>query len=350
MRTTTLWLDQCIPGMRVAETISNRFMAVIVNEGTVLNEHVINKLKFLNYQKVRIYIDLDRDIEKRTIKAVQKEYEENVSAMKFILDGLSTGRHLDMSAVAEVTDSIYDRLGDFMGVFTCLNQLREADEYTYTHSVNVSFICLFIAKWLHWKDDGLVGILQAGLLHDIGKSQVPERILNKPAELTDKEYEEVKKHTVYGYRILEKVVTIKPSAAVAALMHHEKFNGTGYPLGVSADKIHLYARIAAVADIFDAMTSNKSYGKRSSPFEVFSLLESLIYGSLDPRIVIKFLENVAGYYVGDRVSLSDGSEGVIVYINPRAVSKPIIQIDDEIVNLYDPAYNDITIGDVVRSA
>ena len=347
-KTTTIWLDQCMPGMRIAETITNKFMATVVNEGTILDAKIVNKLKLLNYQKIRVYIETDKNNEKNSNENFSKEYSENALAMKTVLLDISAGKQLDMPTIANITNTMYDRRMDFVGVLSCLNQVRDSDEYTYSHCLNVAFICLFIAKWLNYNSEVLNAVLQAGLLHDVGKCRIPNEILNKPASLTNEEFEYMKKHTVFGYRILDGVSEVRPSTALAALEHHEKINGKGYPLGIKAEKIHLYGKITAVADIYDAMTSNRVYHKRSSPFQVFQILEDLIYaGSLDPVIVFSFLSNLAGYYVGDRVRLSNGLEGYVVFINPRSISKPIIQTDTNIVNLEEASYKDVFVNEML---
>ena len=347
-KTTTIWLDQCMPGMRIAETITNQFKATVVNEGTILDTQIIDKLKFLNFQKIRVYIETDKNIEDNNFDNAKKEYAENALAMKTVLLDISAGKNLDMPTIIKITNDMYNRRSDFVGVLACLNQLRNSDEYTYSHCLNVAFICLYIAKWLNYNNDVMNAVLQAGLLHDVGKCRIPNDILNKPTSLSNEEFEYMKKHTIFGYRMLEGVSDVRPSTAMAALEHHEKINGKGYPLGIKAEKIHLYGKITAVADIYDAMTSNRVYHKRSSPFQVFHILEDLIYaGSLDPVIVFSFLSNLAGYYVGDRVRLSNGQEGYVVFINPRCISKPIIQTDSNILNLEEPKFKDIYVSEML---
>ena len=347
MKTTVLWVEQCVSGMRVAETITNRFNAIIVCEGTILDDRQISKLIYLGYQKIRIYNDTEKEIENHTIAAVQKEYRENVAAMKTVLRDISEGKDLDMQTVVNVSNLMYGRLGDFVGVIACLNQLRDADEYTYTHCLNVAFICIFIGKWLNYTKDPIKDVLQAGLLHDVGKCRIPEQILNKPSSLTEEEFNQMKKHPVLGYNILEGVADVRPTTALAALEHHEKINGKGYPYGLKDDEIHPYGKITAIADIFDAMTSNRVYHRKSSPFQVFGTLENLMNGSLDTRFVLVFLQNLAGYYIGDRVRLSNGEEGTIVYINPKAISKPVIQANNGILNLDEQSYRDLYISDIL---
>jgi len=336
-----------MPGMCIAETLTNRLTAVIVNEGTVLDERIIEKLKYFGYQKIRVYIESDLAIEQRTIEAVKSEYSENLLAMKGVLLDISDGKSLDMPTVMNVSNMMYKRHRNIVGVLACLNQVRESDEYTHSHSLNVAYICLFIAKWMKLNSDILIEVLEAGLLHDVGKCLIPSEILNKPAVLNEQEFAEIKKHPVYGYQILSAESDVKPSTALAALTHHEKMNGKGYPLGVMDNKIHPYGKIVAVADIYDAMTSNRVYHSKSSPFQVFSILEDLAYSSLDPEIVMSFISTLSGYYVGDRVLLSDGRYGRLVFINPRSISRPIVQTENAIINLADIANKELFISEII---
>ena len=347
MKTATLWLDQCIPGMRVAETVSNELKAIIINEGSVLDAGVLEKLRYFNFQKLHVYVEEDSDFDSHTFAEVKKEYSENAQAMKSVLLDITAGKNLDMPTIAKVSDAMYERRGDFIGVLSCLNQVRDADEYTYTHCLNVAFLCMFIAKWFNYDADSVKGALQAGLLHDVGKCRVSPEILNKPGKLTDKEFEHIKKHTVFGYKLLAEIGGVRPGSAIAALEHHEKADGQGYPLGLKSGKIHMLSKITAVADVFDAMTANRVYHKKESPFQVFKYLEDLGYGDLDPVIVSTFLINLSGYYVGDRVRLNDGREGNVVFINPRSVSRPIVQTREDLVNLEESQNRDLFISEII---
>jgi HD-GYP domain-containing protein (c-di-GMP phosphodiesterase class II) len=202
---------------------------------------------------------------------------------------------------------------------------------------------MLTAKWLNYSEESIRDILQAGLLHDIGKCHVPSEILNKPAKLSTEEFAEMKKHPYYGYKILEKSADIKETTKIAALSHHEKENGRGYPFGIKSERIHPFGKICAVADIYDAMTSNRVYHQKVSPFEVFSLLENEEFGSLDQSIIITFIKNLAGYYIGDHVRLSNGDSGVVAYINPQAVPRPIIQTADQTIDLNEPENKELMI-------
>ena len=336
MKTTLIWLDQCVPGMRLAETLTNNFMAVIANTGTVIDKRMIEKLTRMGYSKIRIFTDSDRLIENNATKAVLKEYRGNIEKMQSILFDIYLDKPIDAKKVEEVSSSMLKRRDDVTGILACLSQMRDADEYTYSHCLNVAYINLMIAKWARVGEDELQGVIEAGLMHDIGKCRIPSEILNKPARLTDGEYAIMKSHPTHGYRILIETPDMRRSTALAALTHHEKTNGTGYPMKLEGDKIPLFGKICAISDIYDAMTSNRVYRKKCSPFEVFQLLEDEAFSCLDPRLVITFLRNLAGYYIGDTVKLSNGDFGAVVFINPRAISRPIVQTDGGVMDLAEP--------------
>ena len=192
---------------------------------------------------------------------------------------------------------------------------------------------MLIGKWLKYSPDMIKELLQAGLMHDVGKSKVPIEIINKPGALTSEEYEEIKKHPIYGYRILENIPNIHKDICMGVLMHHEREDGSGYPVGAKSSKIHHFAKIIAVADIYDAMTSKRSYKEREAPFKVFELMERHSFGVLDLNVMNAFLSNIAAYYIGDFVRLSNGDIGEIIYINPRQVSKPLIRTEKGYIDM-----------------
>ena len=333
MKTSLIWIDQCVPGMRLAETLTNSFMAVVANTGMVMDERLIEKLLRMGYSKIRVFTDSDRSIQNNATKAILKEYRGNIDKMQDVLYDIYLDKPLNARKVEAVSNSMFERRDDIANILACLSQMRAADEYTYAHCLNVAYISLLIAKWGKSDDEDLRSVLEAGLMHDIGKCRVPLEILNKPGRLTASEFDVMKTHPTHGYRILTDTADMRRSTALAALTHHEKINGTGYPMKLTNKRIPYYGKITAIADIYDAMTSNRVYRKRSSPFEVFQLLEEESFGCLEPQLVITFLQNLAGYYIGDTVKLSNGAFGTIVFINPRAISRPIVQTDDSVVNL-----------------
>jgi putative nucleotidyltransferase with HDIG domain len=212
--------------------------------------------------------------------------------------------------------------------------VEQLDDHTYSHSINVSLICSAICQWLNLEQEAAKEIIVAGLLHDIGKSRINPDILNKPDKLTPPEWEEMKKHTIYGYRLLEEAQA-SYNVRIGALFHHERMDGKGYPTGLPGPEIPLTAKIIAVADVYDAMTSKRSYRSRNCPFQVIDKLQSDFYNVLDTQILLTFLSRIAECYVGDMVQLSDGRTGQVVLINRLQPSRPMVRTRDGIINLFE---------------
>jgi len=332
MKKSFVYPSELVPGMKIAETILNDYGAIVMSEGTVLDDNLINKIKNVGVYRLQIFDEQDKKVEINNV--FEQKYDENVKKVKGIISEISNGGDLNATQIDNVVDSVLEKSQERSDIVSCLNQIRSSDDYTYSHSVNVSLVSMLIGRWMKLDDEKIRLLVQAGLLHDIGKTKVPIEILNKPGKLTKEEFEEMKKHTVYGYRILEKVPNISKEVMAAVLMHHEKEDGSGYPTGLTGEKVNLLAKIVSVADVFDAMTSNRVYKEKESPFEVFRYMEEESVGKLNTVAVNVLLNNIASYYIGDRVRLSSGDIAEIIYINPRCVSKPIVKVGDKYIDMY----------------
>lgn len=345
MRKVFVALNQCKPGMEVAETLYNDLGAVIIQEDTILDPHLIRKLYNLGIERIKIYKQAPEVIFTKQTGNFQEQHNENIKAIKSTLHDISSGKSLDYEKVNEVSESIFDKINENRDIVGCLNQIQSVDDYTYTHSVNVSLICMLIGKWMKFGPVMIKDILQAGLLHDIGKSKVPSEIIKKPGALSSEEFAEIKKHPIYSYRILENVPGISKDICMGVLMHHEREDGSGYPVGAKSEQIHPFAKIIAVADIYDAMTSERTYKEKQAPFKVFELMERHSFGVLDINVMNAFLSNIAAYYIGDFVRLSNGVIGEIIYINPRQVSRPLIRTGKEYIDL--TQYSELSILELI---
>lgn len=333
MKKVFVSVDDCLPGMKMAETIFNDYGAVIVSEDTILDIKIIEKIKRLGIIKIKVYDSSSENIIVNGAELFRAQYNENIDSVKDILYDISTGKALNEKKVNEVSDSIIVRINENRDIVSCINQMRSADEYTYTHSINVSLVCMLIGKWMRFDYYKVKELVQAGLLHDIGKGKIPQEILNKPDKLTAEEYEEIKMHPMYGYRLAERIPNISEDILNGILMHHEREDGSGYPLNMKGDQIHEFAKIIAVADVYDAMTSNRVYKGKGTPFDVFELMEKDSFGIFDPKVINVFLKNIGSYYIGDFVRISTGDIGEIVYINPSHVSQPIIRVNNKYIDL-----------------
>jgi putative nucleotidyltransferase with HDIG domain len=333
MKKVFVSVNDCKPGMQIAENIYNEYGAVVVAENTVLDNFIIDRIQNLGLIKIKVNDYNDDIIVVSGTELFRAQYNENLNVVKNILHDISTGKQINPEKLNNATDSIVTRINENRDIVSCINQMREADEYTYTHSVNVSLLCMLIGKWLKYDFYTIKSLVSAGLLHDIGKGKVSSEILNKPGPLTKEEFEEMKKHTVYGFKIAETLPGLNDEILKGILMHHEREDGSGYPFALKSDQIHDFGKIIAVADIYDAMTSNRVYHGMECPFDVIEEMEKNSFGTLDHRVVSVFLKNIAAYYMGDFVKLSTGDIGEIVYINPFNVSKPIVKVDEVFLDL-----------------
>lgn len=206
-------------------------------------------------------------------------------------------------------------------------------DYNYHNAVLSALTSYKIAQWCGYPQKDWMQAAFAGLLHDIGNVKVDEALLQKPEPLKGTEMEEVRRHTTYGYQLLRNVTAINEGVRLAALQHHEKIDGSGYPLKLDGTQIHFYAKIVAVADIFHAMTLGKAYRKAQSPYLVLEQIQKESFGKLDPVIVQTFIQKTTDLYNGTRIRLNDGRHGEIIFTDRNNPTRPMIQVEGRIVNL-----------------
>ena len=192
---------------------------------------------------------------------------------------------------------------------------------------------MLIGKWMKFSPSMIESLLLAGLLHDIGKMKIDPKILHKPGPLTPSEFEEMKKHPQYSYDLLKYHPEISLDVKVGILMHHERMDGSGYPYSVYGDNINDIAKVLAIADTYDAMISERPYKKKQSPFDVMKLIQEGVFGKMDTKMLLCFLNNVANYYLDVYVLLNTGQIGQVVAINPTCVYRPIIKVDNQYIDL-----------------
>ena len=240
---------------------------------------------------------------------------------------LSDGGTVNKEELLSKTISLVNPKQTTLDVFDMLHNMRQVNDSTYAHSLNVAIISRIIGKWLHFSNEELDTLTLAGLLHDIGKTKIPDEVLNKDGKLTDEEFQMIRNHPKYGYDLL-KSQPLNSHNKKAALMHHERCDGSGYPMGLTMEEIDDYALIIAIADVYDAMTAARSYRAPLCPFEVIAEFEKDGLQKYKPKYILTFLENIANAYQNNRVMLSDGTSARIVLLNHRRLSKPLVQLDD----------------------
>lgn len=216
-------------------------------------------------------------------------------------------------------------------VFEAMQALRDKEQYLVTHTLNTACFNALIGKWRGLSGDDLITLAMTGIIHDIGEQQIMQEVLFKPAKLTREEFREIKKHPVLSYRVAIASGIKDESILQAVRHHHERFNGTGYPDGLSGSSIPFYARITAVSDAYDAMVTKKPYRDNYTPLDTIQEFANIRNSELDGRIVELLINNITRMFVGKRVLLSDGREGRIVSLNSSNYADPMVFVKGEYI-------------------
>lgn len=263
---------------------------------------------------------------------MQKGYMEATRNVESIFQDVIQHGFLQDELVQSSITPLIQQMEKQRDVVSLLLLLDSKDNYTYQHSVQVGMLSYYLAKWMHYGEEDAERICKAGFLHDIGKSRIHKSILLKPGQLTSSEFEEMKSHTVIGYEIIRSSYSDN-WLAMAALQHHERLDGSGYPYGAAEQEIHPTARIIAVADVYSSMTSTRIYRDKQDLFTVLKELDSMSYSGLDPHIVHTFIRHMLPNFIHKQARLSDGRTGTIIMNHQTEFFRPLVQIDNRFVDL-----------------
>ena len=349
--------DASACGKIVAEDILGKYNLLAVKKGTELTESLIDWLIGRGHTHIWIEdenaqqadgsdsykasVNLQKSgISQEALAAFDDERNKSVVKSKEQLTGISRGEQADVDRLHQMSENVIDKLKSRNDVLRYIRYL-ESDGDMYSHSLNVAMLCNLFAYWIGMTEEEIALLTTAGALHDIGKIRVPSNVLNKRGTLTAQEFEQMKKHTIEGYDIL-KNQKLPEEVKLAALLHHERLAGTGYPYGYTGDQIPPYASIVAICDTYDAMISNRTYREMMSPFIAIQTFEQKMYSDLNTKYLLIFLKNIAHAFLNSRVLLSTGEEGEVVFIHEHNLSRPIVKCDSGFVDLNE--VNDVDIS------
>lgn len=301
------------PGMKLGSPIYNSRSDKLLLPGVVLTKVYIQRLRNLGFDYIWIEDEsLPRIQEKQVVS--QKTRIATIRKIKNImLNTRATGRLLVHPETFRITIKDFtDQLFQNQDAMFSLYNLHSYDDYLFSHSVNVCILALMTGITLGYDSTRLTDLGTGALLHDLGKIKVPEKILNKPGKLTAEEFELVKMHTTLGYEIIRDAKNLGKIPEDIALEHHENYDGSGYPLGFSREKIPEYVQIVGIADRFDAIASDRVYRKAFPPQEAFEMCAASGNYFFKEHVVKAFLHNIAVYPQGTKVELNDGSIALVL--------------------------------------
>jgi putative nucleotidyltransferase with HDIG domain len=265
--------------------------------------------------------DMESELKKAAAVCVRSKH-----AVVSMFSEARMGRAVDATSAQSLVDEISDSVTRNPGALISLARLKTADDYTYMHSVAVCALMVALAKQLKLNDDQTRLAGMAGLLHDLGKAAIPLSVLNKPGKLTDKEFTVVRSHPVEGYHMLKGAGNVPDAVLDACLHHHEKVDGTGYPDQLKGDNISVIARMTAICDVYDAITSDRPYKLGWDPSESLRRMAEWTTDHFDARMFQAFVKTIGIYPVGSLVRLTSGRIGVVMEQSPKALTMPMVNV------------------------
>ncbi len=268
-------------------------------------------------------------------KDFQLEYTKAIVGMQTQFKHYIATKEFDPEALIRLAkDILNSRKMTTIQLFDMLHNMRGIDDSIYAHCLNVGLMARALGKWLKLEKEDIEMLTLAGLLHDIGKAQIPDAILNKPGKLSDAEFQVIKMHSQLGHDLLRDA-HLPDKVMNAVLSHHERCDGSGYPRGLKGSELDDFTMVIAIADVYDAMTAARPYRPPLCAFTAIENFEKEGLQKYRPHVVMTFLERIANAYQNSRVQLSDGRTGQIVMLNSKHLSRPMIQLaEGDIVDLY----------------
>ena len=317
-----LSLNEVRAGMKLAKDVVLDDGRILLLKGFTIKPRYLNKLKV--YTVPFIYVE-DDIVELEEISE-ERVYEDAFSNIKDIMESIRYDEKVDIEELKETVDDMVQHILNDDMVFMTLTGIRDIDNYTFLHSVDVCIYSVITAKALNINNNDIYELALAAILHDVGKCKTPLSILNKPGKLTTEEFEVMKHHSIKGFEIVGQMPGISERIARVICQHHEKWDGSGYPLGLKNYDIELWARIISISDVYDALTANRVYRKQFMPHEAAEYLMANNESQFDPRILQSFINNIAIYPQDIIVLLNTGEVARVLPAKGMASMRPKVSV------------------------
>ncbi len=346
----TIPIKQLLPGMFVQSVTKQSGNIKIKNQGWVKTQAGIDQL--IKAGILEVEIDPDKTIIEQPIQTqsvdttsslpqkrdpwhtsnsveqelgkAQKLYCEAKELQSKAFTEIKAGNTIDVAPFKELANGFIDSVFRNQDALACITRMREKDTYLLEHSINVSILISIFAKHLNFERNLIEELATGALLHDIGKIQIPDKVLNKPGKLTVQEFKVIQNHALFSKQIVEKS-GLKGIAVDIAGFHHERLDGTGYPFAKKASEISRYVRMASIVDVYDALTAERVYKAGMEPIKAFKILKDGCPNSFDGELLTKFIQCIGIHPVGTLVKLSSQKVGLVTKSNPASPLKPQVK-------------------------
>lgn len=311
-------------GMIIAQPVLSDSGQILIDQGLPLTEKLVKRLQERPVTDVEVLF-ADEFISKPP--SFISSYKDTLDMVEATFEKVRLFKEVPIAECKEIVDNYIELMINVVDVLDSIYRMKSHNENTFRHSLNVAIIAGILGKWLGYTEQKLKDIILAGLLHDIGKSLIPQRILDKPGSLTEEEMEIVKRHPQQGYRFVLDCHDLSGDVKLGIRQHHEREDGTGYPFGLHSAEIHIAAKIVAIADMYDAMTTQSVYHEKMSPFAALEVIFEQMYEKLDTRICYTFITNLSRTMIGNTVLLNDGAKAKVVLFHDPLSLRPLVQLE-----------------------
>jgi HD-GYP domain-containing protein (c-di-GMP phosphodiesterase class II) len=328
-------------GMILGDNLYNNNGDLMLAFGTTLTGEYVKSIERLQYNGVYIEDDISKDIQIINVinDSVRAQTVKGIKDVFIHCEKNSPDVKPDMNSIKLQIENIVDQIFSNKHLMVNMIDMKVFDDYTYYHSVNVAVLSIVLGVALDMDRSELCNLGFAGLLHDIGKIFINKDILNKQGKLTSEEFEEIKTHSLLGCNHIKKGFGVPGSAYMGILDHHEKYEGGGYPNNLKGENISFYGRIISVADVYDALTSDRPYRKAMLPSDAMEYIMGSTMTLFDPKVVSVFVKKIAPYPIGTCVKLSTGCTGIVVENYEDLCMRPRVRIfmgqNDEDITPYE---------------
>lgn len=316
------------PGMKLARNLYGAKGILLLKGGMPLQPGYIQSMNKLGYVGSYVQDDLSSDIDIPDI--LSEEIRREAGEILRDMFGNVSMKQISVysTKVSRLVGGVMDCVMRYRGLIINHYDLKVFDEYLIYHSINVTMLSIAIGSELGLNPDQLRDLGIAAFLHDLGNRDIEKSLLDKRGQLSPQEFDKVKKHTTITFDIMKNVLRTNTVAYVAAMQHHERFDGNGYPNKGKDTTLSLFGRIIAVADVFDAITSQRPYRDACTPSEAYEYIMANSGAHFDPTVVKVFLRKIAPYPVGSMVKLSNGYQALVVENTSNLMTRPVVRLVD----------------------
>lgn len=327
LKKKVLRIDELRPGMVSAGDIIYQNKILLAKDISI-TKSIIDRLK-QNYivNNVDVYVEYNSEpliVNTETVQELQDTFNELSFNLKDVFYKVSNLRVPEIEDIRQFTEKIQEEFSSTGIVVRNIVFYGSGNDTIYRHSINVAAISSILGRWIGLDDKEINLLTYSAILHDFGKVKLDKHILAEEYNFGSEGYKIFKTHPTIGYNLVKKIPYLSNSIAYGILMHHERMDGSGYPLGIKEDKIHKFARIIAIADLFDEVNSENYYKSIAGPFEALKVIQNESLGKLDCKYTATFLNHIIDYYIGENVILNNNQTYKILQININDLTNPLL--------------------------